>query len=344
MNSCSRMHPRTQRGFSLVELMVAMTLSLLLLAGALSILQTSKVGYAENDRLARLQEAGRTVMELVLRDVRGSGFTGCARPIQGGDFANDIAGGPASLLWNFAQPVNGYEVGGAAPALHADLADVSPALNSDILVVRTARQGQATFRTTAELLSAGVSPLQVARGSNASIAAGTPLVIADCRGASAFMATGFTGAGDTAEISYSGQAAGGSLTRGFDIGASVTPVQTVVYYVGASTSGNGPALWQKVGSAAPTELIEGTENLQFLYGIDTNADRIPDQYVAANAVTNWNNVVSLQMAVLTRSDTEYGTETDRRTFSMLGTNVGPFNDRRQRSLYTTTIVLRNRAN
>ncbi len=40
-----------------------MTLSLVLLAGALSILYSSKVTYSENDRIARLQEAGRTVVE-----------------------------------------------------------------------------------------------------------------------------------------------------------------------------------------------------------------------------------------------------------------------------------------
>jgi len=344
--SLHRQPARLQRGFSLVELMVALTLSLLLLAGALSILQSSRMSYAENERLSRLQEAGRTVMELVLRDVRGSGFTGCARAIQADDFANDIAGGAASMLWNFAQPANGYEVGGAAPVLDADLADVTPLTNSDILVLRTARQGQPTFRTTAEILGASTDPIQVARGDSATIEAGTAMVIADCRGASAFIATDFDGTAGAAEISFAGQGAGGSLTRGFDIGASVTPVQTVVYFVGTSTSGNGPALWQKVGADAPVELVEGVENLQFLYGLDSNADRIPNSYVAASAVgaTNWNNVVAIQMAVLVRSDTQYGPEVDGRTYTMLGTSVGPFNDRRLRSLYTTTIVLRNRAN
>lgn len=336
-----------QQGFSLVELMVALTLSLLLLAGALSVMLSARVTYAENEKLARVQETGRTVMELVLRDVRAAGFNGCARPFQIGDFANDIAGGPGSLLRNFEEPVNGYEVGAVLPALDADIADIGAAPNSDIVVIRAARDGQPSFRTVSELVSpTPVSvPVQVAMPAGANIPVGTPLVIADCRGATAFLATGFTpGGAGTAEISYNGVAAGGNLTRGFDLGAIVTPVDTIVYYVGPDAAGTGSALWQKVGTDAPQELVQGVENLQFLYGLDTNADRVPDAYMDASGVTNWNNVVSLQMAVLVRSEQEYGNLVDDRTYSLLGTDVGPFNDRRYRSMFTTTVAVRNRAN
>jgi type IV pilus assembly protein PilW len=334
-----------QRGFSLVELMIAMTLSLLLLAGALSILYSSRLTYAENDKLARVQETGRTVMELVLRDVRASGFNGCARPFQNGDFANDIAGGPASLLRNFAEPLNGYEVGGTVPTLHADLTGITPMADSDILVIRTARQGQPSFRSVTELLSPTNIAIEVAISAGDDVAVGTPMVIADCRGATSFIATSFTpGGAGTAEITYSGVAAGGSLTRGFDLGSSVTPVETVVYYAAPDTAGTGLALWQKLGALAPQELVAGVESLQFLYGLDTNADRVPDNYVTADNVTNWNNVVSLQMGVLVRSEQEYGNQVDGRTYSLLGTDVGPFNDRRYRSVFTTTVAVRNRAN
>jgi type IV pilus assembly protein PilW len=334
-----------QLGFSLVELMVALTLSLLLLVGALSILSSSRITYAENEKLARVQESGRTVMELMLRDVRASGFNGCARPFQTGDFANDIAGGPTSLINNFAEALNGYEVGATVPTLHADLGAIAPEPDSDILVIRTSRQGQPSFRTTSELLSSTNVAIDVAINTGDSVATGTPLVIADCRGATAFLATGFApvGAG-TAQISYSGVAASGSLTRGFDLGALVTPVETVVYYVAPNSAGTGLSLWQKLGALAPQELVEGVENLQFLYGLDTNADRVPDNYVGADGVTNWNNVVALQLGVLVRSELEYGTQIDDQTYTLLGTDVGPFDDRRYRSVFTTTVAVRNRAN
>src|SRR2546430_6052851 len=71
---------RAVAGFSLVELMVAMTLSLILMAGALSILYSTKLTSAENERVARIQEAGRTAFELIRQDARSSGYAGCARP------------------------------------------------------------------------------------------------------------------------------------------------------------------------------------------------------------------------------------------------------------------------
>lgn len=338
-----------QRGFSLVELMVALTLSLVLMAGALSILYTSRLTYTENDRLARIQEAGRTAMELMLRDLRASGFQGCSRPMSPLDFVNGLNGG-GTVLWNVGVPLAGYEAAGAGwtPAVEAEVApDPAPTAGSDILVIRTTRQGQPVFRTNAPV-TAPDAVISVDRPANATVPAGTPMIISDCRGASAFVTTGI---GDvsavTATISH---VAGGipgnvsdSITRAFEIGAQVTPVETVIYYVAPSTSGNGPGLWQQVGNGDPEMLIEGVENLQFLYGEDTDGDLLVNNYVTADAVGNWANVVSLSLAILIRSEVETGPQADSRVYDLLGEEVGPFNDRRQRSIFTTTVSLRNRA-
>ena len=47
------------RGFSVIELMVAMAISLLLLGGVISIFVSSKSSYETNERLSRIQENGR---------------------------------------------------------------------------------------------------------------------------------------------------------------------------------------------------------------------------------------------------------------------------------------------
>src|SRR6478736_6866758 len=146
MNASPRFHTPRQRGFSLVELMVAMTLSLLLMAGALSILYSSKTTYNENDRLARLQESGRTVVEMILRDARPAGFMGCSRPLSGDEFSNGL-NNSNSLLWNFGQPAFGFEAKGGGvwePALDALLPNATS--GSDALVMRTTRQSQGEFR------------------------------------------------------------------------------------------------------------------------------------------------------------------------------------------------------
>lgn len=347
-----------QGGFSLTELMVALVMSLVLLAGALSILYSSRVSYAENEKLARVQESGRSVMELVLRDVRASGFNGCARPLQAGDFINEIpaADDEEEALYDFARALGGYEGGGSAgspswataggmPAFDAAIWPSAPL--SDVLIVRVSREGQPSFRTTQEVLSPATPTVQVAFGLGTAITTNSPLMISDCRGSSAFMASDFNvtaaasaSAAGLADVEFST----GNLSRGFMPGATIVPLEAIVYYIGTGSGGTGLSLWQKLGTAAAQELVEGVESMQVLYGVDTSADRVPDAYVAASGVTNWDNVVSMQIAVLVRSEQEYGNDVDDRTYALLDANVGPFNDRRLRSVFTTTVAVRNRAN
>jgi len=69
--------PSRSRGFSLVELMVAMALGLVIVGGVVSVLTANKRSYRANEGLAQVQEAARTAFELIARDVRQSGNTGC---------------------------------------------------------------------------------------------------------------------------------------------------------------------------------------------------------------------------------------------------------------------------
>ncbi len=183
-------------------------------------------------------------------------------------------------------------------------------------------------------------------GTTTSLPANTPMIIADCTGAAVFMATTLT-AGAPMTIAHAAGNPGnvtGSLARGgFGIGSLVMPVQTVIYYVrNSATAGVGPALWQKVGNNAEQELVQGVENMQVLYGVDTDGDLLANDYRVASLVTDWRQVISLSVALLIRSPDEAGLEKDTRTYKLLDKTFGPFNDRRQRSVFTTTVVMRNR--
>ena len=107
-------------------------------------------------------------------------------------------------------------------------------------------------------------------------------------------------------------------------------------------------LYRQTGAVQPADLlIEGVQALQISYAEDTNGDRIADVYRAASAVANWDNVMSVSLAMLIRSE-EQGTDVDTKTYQLLpaaagGVSLGPCNDRRMRMVFTTTIALRNRA-
>ena len=124
----------------------------------------------------------------------------------------------------------------------------------------------------------------------------------------------------------------------------VVPVDTVVYYIAESDTVRdvvNPSLWRVIGSDDPQELIEGVEALQVEYGVDTNGDRIVNEYQDASEVANWDNVMSVTFAVLIRSTQPNAREIDNRTWNLLGTEYGPFEDHFERTIYTTTVTLRN---
>lgn len=67
---------RSMLGLSIVELMVAMTLGLLILAGLASIFASSSAARSEMERSSRQIENGRFAMELLTEDLRLAGFYG----------------------------------------------------------------------------------------------------------------------------------------------------------------------------------------------------------------------------------------------------------------------------
>jgi type IV pilus assembly protein PilW len=339
-----------QQGFSLVELMVSITLGLILMAGVLSIFFSSKVTYLANEKTARLQEGGRVALDFVTHDIRSSGYEGCARGVPFTSTLNT----PASLLWSYAFPIQGFEsdgAGGYSPALGYVLNPV-PLPTSDVIVVRTAlRDGHALRMETN--LAALTSPINVLNAVPAPVATGTVMMISDCNAASVFQVTGWTAGSPNGTIAHAiGGTSPGNVTNdlGYQYlsGARVAPLQTVIYYVANDPATGLPALFRQTGATQPADmLIEGVQALQIAYGEDTDGDRIADGYSPANAVTNWNNVIAITMAMLIQSDAN-GPNLDANTYPLLtavlgGPTLGPFNDRRQRMVFTTSVAVRNRA-
>lgn len=65
-----------KRGFSLPELMIALTLGLFLVAAFLVVLQRCRATFATNESLARLQDAARHALSVLVPDIEHAGFYG----------------------------------------------------------------------------------------------------------------------------------------------------------------------------------------------------------------------------------------------------------------------------
>lgn len=111
----------------------------------------------------------------------------------------------------------------------------------------------------------------------------------------------------------------------------------------AGSANGGPALFCSIdGGATWVEIVPDIENMQLLFGDPTSTDLTVNRYVDA-ATTTMANVLSVQVALLQRSSDPVMTSPAAKSYDLLGTTVGPFNDSRIRTVVTSSFVLRNRA-
>lgn len=135
----------------------------------------------------------------------------------------------------------------------------------------------------------------------------------------------------------------------FETGSEIVKMTTKFFYIGEGKT--GPALFVKSGEeTVGTELVEGIENLQVLYGEDTDADNIPNRYVPATNVVNYANVTAVRLSVLLRSVKNLPWRTATSKPYLLGgstagsaTTINSPSDKRLRRTMSMVIKLRNRA-
>ena len=90
--------PHRNRGFSIVELMVALVITLILLGGIGQIFLSSKKSFTIQNTLGRQQENGRYAIDTISQDVRRAGYWG------GNAQIDEIAGGTLDQLSDDGTP------------------------------------------------------------------------------------------------------------------------------------------------------------------------------------------------------------------------------------------------
>jgi type IV pilus assembly protein PilW len=100
------------------------------------------------------------------------------------------------------------------------------------------------------------------------------------------------------------------------------------------------------GQLRRVSIAEGVENLQVEYGLDTDNDGSPNNFVGIAAIDGvapnlWQNVVSARLHVLTRGTQPKPGFADPRTYQLGAVAVAAPSDGFKRSLMTTTVRLNN---
>lgn len=338
---------RTQQGLSLVELMVAMVISLVLLAGVVQIYiansQTNRIQEAN----ARVQENGRFAVQFLSRDVRGAGYSGCVptellqvdiRATAGSD--DDVPGTEDSLE-GFDSVDSGNAWGAAAGS---DVVRITGAMNANAKLAGNMTSDNANIQVT---------------GNPNNWEAGDLLFIADCENGDLFETTNVSQNGGGTGITIAHSASGNvspKLSKVYGQDARVLQFQDIVYFVrdtGRDAPDGSPirALYREIDGGAPQELIEGVSDLQIVYGQDTDESGDIDRYVTADALgggDDWAQVLAVRMELLIES-TEANVLDDPQQYFFDGEVIGDdagesalIDDRRLRRVFTTTSVIRNR--
>lgn len=331
---------RRQRGVGLVEIMISLTLGLLVTGAIVQIYLTTKRQNDMQTSLTGRQEASRFAAQIIQRDAQMAGFRGCLRDL--GTVVNTL-NNSNDFLYDFGQHVVGFDNAAGLPASITNVV-----AGTDVLTLRTVDDTDVAL--TAGMATSVANPVTVAGLAPAPFANGDIALIADCSGAAVFQVDTYDAATGTIGHVAAGTPGNSTLNFGrrFSAGAQVYRMRTTTYYIRESANGTGPALWRRVGLENPQELAEGIENMQVLYGEDTDGDQAPDEYRAADAVTDWTQVVSLQVALLAAGTQDRVADADPRTFDLLGEVVDPTDggnvesDGRLRRVLSFTVALRNR--
>jgi type IV pilus assembly protein PilW len=135
----ARPAPRLRRlsaGFTLIELMIAMLLGLIVIAGVTSVFLATQRSYRTNVALGDVQDGSRIAFEMMARDIRNAGLTGCGNAGRVANVLNNSPTGGGTPTWwaDWGNAVHGYDVGtGADPALTVGTAASNQVSGTDSL-------------------------------------------------------------------------------------------------------------------------------------------------------------------------------------------------------------------
>lgn len=345
-------------GLSIVELMVALTIGLILLAALTRLFVSSRSTYTLEEGLARVQESGRFAMEFLAQDIRMAGYAGCSANLSSSDVGNIVAPAASATTFN-PDGLAGYKhtctssCTGALSEWDPDLpseyfpsGSITPVTGTDVLIIQRADT------TDAHLTGQDSNNANVQISNNATLegqlAAGDILMVSDCKGADIFRATNVSeGTGKITVAHSSASNTSNRLAHTYDNTAQIMKLVTRVYFIGRrdNSTGNPPALYRKdlgnSGNLITQELVEGVEVMRISYGEASGTNKYIDTYRNPSSVGNWRKIFTTRVGLLVVTTANVEQAEDTRTYNLAGVSVGPYNDKKRRRAFNSIIQVRN---
>jgi type IV pilus assembly protein PilW len=345
-----------QFGYTIIELMIAITISLIILASLVAIFANNSRTRVEIERANQQTENGRYALQIIVDDLHNAGYLAEFNPacVNGTCPLPTPATKPdpcdtsvAGLQGALPLAVQGYDNGAPPPSPTWSCTSVSADLRpgTDILVVRHA--------STCAVGSAGCDP---------NVVGDAYFQASDCNNITEL------GSGNIFTYFVLDTNPGSFTLHQKDCVTLANQYQyriNIYFVANNDNAGDGiptlkrAELGDSGNSFSIVALVEGIENLQIEYGLDTTTTGSPALYnanpdtlaaCAASPTTCWRNTVAAKINILARntSTTQGYVDNKQYTLGLLAdgvtaNTVGPFNDAYKRHAYESVVTLNNPA-
>lgn len=315
------MSRQRNRGFGIVELMVALALGLFLVGGAISVFVTNQQAYRTTEQLSRMQESGRTSVELMARQVREAGGSPCGRNMPTANVINN----PGTHWWaNWSDGIRGYDNNVPADGVDFGTGAGERIADTDavFLLFGNANSG-------VRIASHNPTSAQFKVNTNDhGLADGEIVMVCNYEQAAILQVTNASSSNPTV-VHNTGVGTPGNCTKGLGLPVLCTTngtpyefkdgflmrLSSEIWYIGANGRGAGRSLYRArmvnvggVPTTQPEEIAEGVTDLQMTYLQPDATGAQPNDYVDATAVTTWSDVSAVRITLTLQSLQNVGTD------------------------------------
>jgi type IV pilus assembly protein PilW len=328
-----------QRGFSLVEMMIAITIGFIIVGAIGYLYLGSRQSFRTTDAMSRIQENARYALQTMAHDVRMAGYVGCGSLQY--MTVNTIANPPVPVLTP-AIAVTGLDSGSGA----AIIGGITRSAGDTISVMAAYGGG---VNLTGNLTPSNAN-IQV-QGNPFGFQQNDVLVVTNCTNADVFKVTNNPGSSATVTLATASSSNTGNRVGTYGSDAFVMKMEQYVYFIGSNPSG-GRSLYRSSLNGGTVELVNNVWDMQVIYGYDTSAipDGVADVVYTAGSVPDWTRVVSARISLLMVSDENVlsGPQTYQyfgntaTTLSAMTPAAAAVDRLRLHQVFTTTVGLRNR--
>ena len=342
-----------QRGFTLMELMIALTIGFIGVAAASYLYLGNRQTFRMQSSMSAIQENSRFALDTMSENIRMAGYMGCGN--LSGISVNNITKNP-----QIATPV-GLQIFPAGTGWTPPTGIIRVA--GDVLRIS---QAGSTGVTLTGNMSVPTANIQIG-GNPSGFVAGNVLMVSDCQNADVFVATNVSSGTGTVTIAHASNVnTANFLSKTYGTTSPPAQVYTFLqtdYFVGCpAVAWNGSvcsqpeALYEVVNNGAPLALVDNVENLAFSLGVGTVSGAVSSYQTPATvaAANNWANVLSVQVHLLMVGGATYDPGSNvavtaqpytfpvSNTFPPTNQGVAYPADRRLREEVIATVAIRNR--